>query len=89
MTYRDSVLGKNPLEFGPHARHGLPIPISRRGRKDPKRKFGHLKARDMSSTKYSQSYLTAAKMPRERRRTAAAISGIFFFQSASSEDLRH
>lgn len=51
MTYRDSVLGKNPLKFGPHARHGLPIPISRRGRKDPKRKFGHLKARDTSSTK--------------------------------------
>lgn len=43
MTYRDTILGKNALELEPHARHGLPVPVSRRGRKDPKWKFGHLK----------------------------------------------
>ena len=51
MTYRDSVLGKDPLEFGPHPRHRLPVPVSRRGRKYSKREFGYLMALGMSSTK--------------------------------------
>jgi len=44
-TYRDSVLGKNPLEFEPHPRHRLPVPVSRRGCKYSKREFGYLKHR--------------------------------------------
>jgi hypothetical protein len=50
MTYRDSVLGKNLLEFEPHAGHGLPMSVSRGRRKDSKREFGHLERKNMSST---------------------------------------
>jgi len=86
MTYRDSVLGKNPLEFEPHAGHGLPMSVSRGGRKDSKREFGHLERKHV---KHKHSKDDGKMMAARETRTAAAISGIFFFHSASSEDLRY
>jgi hypothetical protein len=86
MTYRDSVLGKNPLEFEPHAGHGLPMSVSRGGRKDSKREFGHLERKHV---KHKRSKDDGKMMAARETRTAAAISGIFFFHSASSEDLRY